>query len=197
MKTRRNPWEDVAAYPHIGRAAEVALVKGLRMLLVGPNARTAPVVAHLRQMGVDAHSLPPCPDGNYGDPVLPCKDSPSEVAKYQRRIAAFPADIKVEVPRLDTQQIIQFLRGEARYEPEQAVLARVARARELAFENGTRLTATAEPLLRAAIQQLHLDLSQVRSVIRTAVAVMRLAGKDSIGPVELAEAIQYAPRQSP
>jgi magnesium chelatase family protein len=86
-----------------------------------------------------------------------------------------------------------------------------ARARQRARFGGTRLAANADmgvaevrahcgvdgagqALLRAAVAQLHLSARAYHRVLKVARTIADLAGSEAIGPVHLAEAIQYQRR---
>ena len=76
-----------------------------------------------------AAAMNPCPCGWLGDQAQPCRCSPSQVARYQRRLSGpllDRIDLSVEVPRVDYDK----LTGLTDPEPSAAVRERVSAARE-------------------------------------------------------------------
>ena len=76
-----------------------------------------------------AAAMNPCPCGWLGDQSQPCRCSPSQVARYQRRLSGpllDRIDLSVEVPRVDYDK----LTGLTDPEPSAAVGDRVSAARE-------------------------------------------------------------------
>ncbi len=76
-----------------------------------------------------AAAMNPCPCGWLGDQAQPCRCSPSQVARYQRRLSGpllDRIDLSVEVPRVDYDK----LTGLTDPEPSAAVRDRVSAARE-------------------------------------------------------------------
>ncbi len=73
-----------------------------------------------------------------------------------------------------------------------------ARERQLQRFKGTKLTCNVEPsaekLLKAAMQQLHLSARAFHRVLKLARTIADLAGSDVITASHLAEAIQCRPR---
>ena len=76
-----------------------------------------------------AAAMNPCPCGWLGDQAQPCRCSPSQIARYQRRLSGpllDRIDLSVEVPRVDYDK----LTGLTDPEPSAAVRDRVSAARE-------------------------------------------------------------------
>ena len=76
-----------------------------------------------------AAAMNPCPCGWLGDQAQPCRCSPSQIARYQRRLSGpllDRIDLSVEVPRVDYDK----LTGLTEPEPSAAVRDRVSAARE-------------------------------------------------------------------
>jgi magnesium chelatase family protein len=158
-------------------------------------------------------AMNPCPCGYAGDPLRECTCSPTAVAKYQRRLSGpliDRIDIHVEVPRVQYEK----LTGTASGESSSAVRARVqaARERQRARFAGTSLIsnadmgpgevrqhcatdASAQSLLKAAMQQLHLSARAFHRTLKLARTVADLAGSETIGAVHTAEALQYRARR--
>jgi len=157
-------------------------------------------------------SMNPCPCGYYGDPVRECSCSAMAIARYQKRISGpllDRIDIHVEVPRVDYEK----LADKRKVEDSATVRRRVqdARERQLQRFTGTKLTCnaemgpaevrdfcqvdpSAEKLLKAAMQQLHLSARAFHRVLKLARSIADLAESDTIAANHVAEAIQYRPR---
>lgn len=157
-------------------------------------------------------SMNPCPCGFFSDPVKECSCSASAIARYQKRISGpllDRIDIHVEVPRVDYEK----LADKKQMETSATVRSRVqaARERQLQRFTGTKLTCnaemgpsevrdfcsvepSAEKLLKAAMQQLHLSARGFHRVLKLARTIADLAECDLIASNHVAEAIQYRPR---
>ena len=157
-------------------------------------------------------AMNPCPCGFYGDPVRDCTCSAMAIARYQKRISGpllDRIDIHVEVPRVDYDK----LADKRNAETSATIRARVqeARERQLLRFAGTDLTCnaemgptevrafcnveqSAEKLLKAAMQQLHLSARAFHRVLKLARTIADLAASDDILANHVAEAIQYRPR---
>jgi len=157
-------------------------------------------------------SMNPCPCGYYGDPVRECTCSATAISRYQKRISGpllDRIDIHVEVPRVDYEK----LADKRKVEDSAMVRARVQAARERQLQRfvGTKLTcnaemgpaevrdfcqvdASAEKLLKAAMQQLHLSARAFHRVLKLARSIADLAESETIAANHVAEAIQYRPR---
>jgi len=154
----------------------------------------------------------PCPCGFYGDPVRECTCSVTAITRYQKRISGpllDRIDIHVEVPRVDYEK----LADKRKVEDSATIRKRVqaARERQLQRFTGTKLTcnaemgpaevrdfcqvdASAEKLLKAAMQQLHLSARAFHRVLKLARSIADLAESEMIAANHVAEAIQYRPR---
>ncbi len=157
-------------------------------------------------------SMNPCPCGYYGDPIRECTCSVTAITRYQKRISGpllDRIDIHVEVPRVDYEK----LADKRKVEDSATVRARVqaARERQLQRFTGTKLTCnaemgpaevrdfctvdpSAEKLLKAAMQQLHLSARAFHRVLKLARSIADLAESETIAANHVAEAIQYRPR---
>lgn len=157
-------------------------------------------------------AMNPCPCGYFGDPLRECTCSSSEVSRYRKRISGpllDRIDIFIEVPRVDYEKLVDDKRGEA----SEKVRVRVEAARQVQRDrfSGSQLTCNAEMtpvevqefcrvessaqgLLRAAMNQLHLSARGFHRVLKLARTIADLDKAETIGSTHLAEAIQYRPR---
>ncbi|QBD78258.1 ATP-binding protein [Ktedonosporobacter rubrisoli] len=157
-------------------------------------------------------AMNPCPCGYYGDPVRECSCSITAISRYQKRISGpllDRMDIHVEVPRVDYEK----LADKRNIENSAIIRARVQEARERQIQRfaGTKLTcnaemgpaevrqfcsveASAEKLLKTAMQQLHLSARAFHRVLKLARTIADLAASETIGANHVAEAIQYRPK---
>ena len=134
------------------------------------------------------------------------------ITRYQKRISGpllDRIDIHVEVPRVDYEK----LADKRKVEDSATIRARAqaARERQLQRFTGTKLTCnaemgpaevrdfctvdgSAEKLLKAAMQQLHLSARAFHRVLKLARSIADLAESETIAANHVAEAIQYRPR---
>jgi magnesium chelatase family protein len=192
-----------------------ALLEGLRQPLEDRTvtlARAAGTLTFPSNFTLIA-AMNPCPCGYYGDPVRECRCAASAVARYQKRISGpllDRIDIHLDVPRVEYDQLSDKRSGE----PSSAVRERVeaARACQSARLAGTSLFTNAdmtvrelrqfavlepaaEQLLKSAVARLHLSARSYHRVLKLARTIADLAHLDMIGSTQIAEAIQYRPRQ--
>ncbi|GCE12741.1 YifB family Mg chelatase-like AAA ATPase [Tengunoibacter tsumagoiensis] len=157
-------------------------------------------------------AMNPCPCGFYGDPVRECSCSATAIARYQKRMSGpllDRIDIHIEVPRIDYEK----LADKRQVETSAMIRARVqeARERQLLRLKHVHLTCnaemgpaevrtfcevepSAEKLLKAAMQQLHLSARAFHRVLKLSRTIADLAGADLIAANHIAEAIQYRPK---
>jgi magnesium chelatase family protein len=157
-------------------------------------------------------SMNPCPCGYYGDSIRPCTCSSSTVTKYQKRISGpllDRIDIHIEVPRVDYEKLSDRRTGEL----SECVRARVEAARQVQRQRfaGSDLTCNADmrpaevrkfcvlddacrSLMKSAMTQLQLSARAYHRILKLARTIADMSGSQEIGPVHLAEALQYRPR---
>lgn len=148
-----------------------------------------------RAYGLTTYATTPCPCGNHGDPYLACTCTPEASAAWRSRPAfraALAADIVVEAAYTSVEQRMAHRQGR-RGEPDEALLAQANEARRRP-RPGKELDNASSRLLAAAIRQLQLTTEQVARVLTVARSVAQLADVPAIGPVHLAEAVQYRAR---
>ena len=155
-------------------------------------------------------SMNPCPCGYYNHPEKTCSCPPGLVQKYLNRISGpllDRIDLHVEVTPLAFSEL-----SEGRpEEPSASIRERVIRARNLQssrFGNNEGVFANAQMgsrllrevcaldspcrnLLRVAMEKLSLSARAYDRILRVSRTIADLAGKTSILPEHIAEAIQY------
>jgi magnesium chelatase family protein len=159
-------------------------------------------------------AMNPCPCGYYGDSLRPCTCAPGLVSRYQKRISGpflDRMDIFVEVPHIDYDKLSDNRLGES----SSMVQQRVTAAREIQQKrfSGSKMICNAEmapsevrafcrtedsaqSLLKAAMNQMHLSARAFHRILKLARTVADLEQSESIRAQHIAEAIQYRPRRT-
>ena len=152
----------------------------------------------------------PCPCGNFGDPGFPCRCSPGELERYQRKLSGpilDRIDMQISVPRLSPDELMAV---EPSGEDSASVRRRVERAREIQIERwkawGIRSNAEvpeallrkeahikkeARAFLRSAMGRSRLSGRGFTRILRVARSVADLAGEECVGASHVAEALAY------
>ena len=156
----------------------------------------------------------PCPCGYYGDPTHACTCSNAMVTRYQKKISGplmDRIDLVVEVARVEFEKLTALKRGETsaviRERVERARACQAARfADSELYCNADmgpsevreicRLDATGKQLMKSAMAQMGLSARAFHRVLKVSRTIADLTGEDIIGPVHLAEALQYRPKQA-
>jgi magnesium chelatase family protein len=154
----------------------------------------------------------PCPCGFFGDPVKECTCSSMMVSRYQKRISGpllDRIDIFVEVPHVDYEKLADDRMGESsemvRQRVNQASSIQKQRLEGTTFVCNSDMTPlevrefcqvepSAQSLLQAAMNQLHLSARAFHRILKLARTIADLAGAETIAASHLAEALQYRPR---
>ena len=153
-------------------------------------------------------AMNPCKCGWYGQPGGRCRCTEKSVRDYHARISGpllDRIDIIVEVPSLPYED----LRRRADAEPSAAIKARVDAAREVQrrrfasetmsnsrmgpseLDRWCALSEEGEALMRDAFTALGLTARSYDRILRVARTIADLDGAEEIGPLHLAEAVQY------
>lgn len=155
----------------------------------------------------------PCPCGNYGDQTKRCVCSSSSITRYQKRISGpilDRIDLHLEVPAVETSKLV----GNEVSESSSNIVARVERARkrqqvryqdvkrfcnaELKTKDikGLRIENAAFTLLEQAMTKLHISARSYYKLIKVAQTIADLADRDEVLSSDIAEAIQYRPKNN-
>ena len=188
--------DDIKGQEHVKRAIEVAAVGAhpIAMLSEGCTDDMLRLAEIARScFGLAVYPLTPCPCGNHGSVVKECTCTPKAIERHkttaQWRIARARAELWILVTPVSAEKLIGIRRGE----PNERVHECIAEAQQ-APAPATDLDGASQRLMTAALRQLDLSQVQYERVIAVAASVARLAGVKRIGPVHLAEAIQYRSR---
>jgi len=155
----------------------------------------------------------PCPCGFFGDPERACVCPAGTLERYRKKISGpllDRIDLYVEVPRTPYEKLSAA--GDA--EPSSSVRERVAVARKIQAERNAAFGAVtnadvrgrdlkklcpipkeAETLLLAASKNLRLSPRAIHRCLKVARTIADLAGRDAIATPDVAEALQYRPKQ--
>ena len=157
-------------------------------------------------------AMNPCPCGYYGDPVKQCTCRPYSRQQYIRKISGplmDRIDLHVQVPRVEYEDLsLQNKRGAE--EPSAVIRQRVQEARERQahrfagsgcrlnarmsrreLETFCRLDPGAEALLGQAFRSLGMSGRAHDRILKVARTIADLDHSEIIGPLHVAEAIQY------
>jgi magnesium chelatase family protein len=155
----------------------------------------------------------PCPCGFFGDPERACVCTPSSLERYRKKISGpllDRIDLYVEVPRTPYEKLAAA--GEA--ETSLVVRERVSGARAVQAERNAAYRAVtnadirgrdlkalcaipheAETLLLAASKTLRLSPRAIHRCLKVARTIADLARRAHIETADVAEALQYRPKQ--
>jgi magnesium chelatase family protein len=154
-------------------------------------------------------AMNPCPCGFFSDPNHACSCSAPQIQRYRSKISGplmDRVDIHVEVPAVAYRD----LTASAGEESSVQIRERVARARALQSKRFRRsrihcnaqmntrqiktfcaINAGCRRLLESAIETLALSARAYHRILKIARTLADLAGRESIGEEDIAEAIQY------
>lgn len=154
-------------------------------------------------------AMNPCPCGNYGSRIHPCRCSRTQIEKYRGRISGpllDRIDIQIEMPEVGFGELSDKSGGE----PSSEVRARVERARErqrarfkadgilVNAQMGSRLIKqycspdkASEQLLQRAYAELKLSARAYQRILKVARTIADVEGLEQVQLAHYAEAIQY------
>ena len=150
-------------------------------------------------------AMNPCPCGWRGHSSGKCRCTPDQVARYRGKLSGpflDRIDLMLEVPAVSEAELSTRGKGET----SAVVRQRVAAARELQLvrqgkpnaaltpaeiEQHAQPDAAAQTLLKQAMAQLGFSARGYHRILRVARTLADLAGVESVGTAQVAEAIQY------
>ncbi len=189
---------DIPGQAHLRRAVTVALTGNHSITFIGVGASLPDALAFgriCRRYGLTAYVTTPCICGSAGDPFSVCQCTPEATLAWRKRPAfqaALQADLVVEAALTTVEQRMAHRRGR-RGETDEELLAQATQARSRPRPSD-ELDGVGQRLLAAAIRQLQLTTDQIARVLAVAQSITQLADVGAIGPVHLAEALQYRSR---
>ena len=157
-------------------------------------------------------AMNPCPCGYQGDPVKPCRCTPTQISNYRHRLSGpllDRLDLQVKVSRLNWTELNTPPRGESssvvRERVEMARACQRQRFRDLPFLTNAELpgaltkdfcslASSGEKLLGAALNKFQLSTRAYFRILRLSRTIADLAQEKNILTEHLAEALQYRPQ---
>jgi len=157
-------------------------------------------------------SMNPCPCGNLGSRLQPCRCSPAEIRRYLNRISGpllDRIDMHIEVESIPSDR----LSDEVAEEPSSAIRERVERARSVQSERyrsepgGLRInaqlnartlnracpmTGRAREILKLSSEALSFSNRAYTRILKVARTIADLEGADVIDEAHVSEAVQYS-----
>lgn len=191
--------DDIAGQAHLRRAVTVALTGNHSITFIGVGTSLPDALAFgriCRRYGLTAYVTTPCMCGSAGDPYSVCRCTPEAIVEWRKRPAfqaALQADLALEAAITSARHSRRAHRRGRRGETDEQLIAQATEARSHP-RPPSELDMVSERLLAAAIRQLQLSTEQISRVLAVAQSVAQLAGVGAIGPVHLAEALQYRSR---
>ncbi len=154
-------------------------------------------------------AMNPCPCGNYGSRISPCRCTPFQIQRYQGRISGpllDRIDISVEMSEVGYSDIASKAQGES----SAAIRTRVNRARNMQraryqqegiyfnaqlpnrmLKTYCALDASSEAMLKQAFSSLHLSARAYSRILKVARTIADIEEEKMIKSAHIAEAIQY------
>ncbi|MEA1885253.1 MAG: YifB family Mg chelatase-like AAA ATPase [Thermotogota bacterium] len=151
----------------------------------------------------------PCPCGNYGDPERECTCSMRDIVRYNRKLSGpilDRIDMIIEVPRMsykeyknpqeeETSQSVRERINQAIKRQQQRfkgiACVKNSRMNQKMMKHYCRLDAISEKLLEQAVSRFKLTGRGINKILRVALTISDLDGKEKIETPHIAEAIQY------
>ncbi len=190
-------------FPEFSRRALEVLRQPLEDGIVTISRAKASLTFPARFMLVASQN--PCPCGYYGDKGKLCTCSPVLRQRYQDRISGplmDRIDLRVSVPRLTADELVQASTGEATDTIRQRVIAARQRALERqktanaylqgrALREHIKLLPSSEQFAKTMATQLGLSARGFDRLLRVARTVADLANDKTVTETHLAEAVSY------
>lgn len=149
----------------------------------------------------------PCPCGNYGNPLLECKCTPSQIAKYKRKLSGplmDRIDLFVEVPPLKYEKLVE--KEDVSY--VEKIKERVEKARQIQKERFKKektnsemslseikkfceIDSRSQTILKKLIDSGRLSARGYHKVLKVARTIADLEEKEKIASENIAEALMF------
>jgi len=158
-------------------------------------------------------AMNPCPCGHATDPVKQCICSPAQVSKYKRKISGpllDRIDLHIEIPPVKYDRLTSEKIGEE----SSSVKTRVELARQIQLNRFTneniktnsemnlqqmkkycQLDNEGQQILKTAVNNLHLSARSFHRILKISRTIADLAAQTMIKASDIAEALQYRPRE--
>lgn len=177
--------------PFVMRAIEVAMVTSRSLTVISSDKGLSEEILKFHAFLYGLNVAPPCPCGNYGDELRPCRCSVKMVAQFQNQIMLYRSDMYVKTSTYDSHQSMKIVSGESE-SFDRGIFDRVRTANKLYVDHPEIVfTEGALNLYKAFYSQRFPKFSQTLSVRKIAKSVACLAGREAIDTVDMAEALQY------
>lgn len=190
-------------FPEFSRRALEVLRQPLEDGIVTISRAKASLTFPARFMLVASQN--PCPCGYYGDKGKVCSCSPVQRQRYQDRISGpllDRIDLRVTVPRLTADELVQASTGEATATIRQRVIAARQKALERqetpnaylqgrALRKHVELSPASERFAKAMTNQLGLSARSYDRLLRVSRTIADLANDKTVTETHLAEAVSY------
>ena len=159
----------------------------------------------------------PCPCGYLSDPEKHCICTPTQIMRYQKKISGpllDRIDIHIEVPRVKYEKLSQSLPAGGVAEESKEIKKRVQSARDIQSKRfkglkiksnaaiGSRhikefckLDEKAEKIIASAMESMKLSARVYHRLLKIARTIADLEGKENITADNVAEALQYRPKE--
>ena len=156
----------------------------------------------------------PCPCGYLGDPLHECKDSMSEILRYQKKISGpmlDRIDIHLDVPAVKVENLTEQI--DINGPSSSLIRKRVQKARDIQTKRFKRekiisnsemssklikkycsLEKDSLDMLKMAVNKLNLSARSYNKILKVSRTIADLEGSQKIKATHIAEALQYRPK---
>lgn len=156
----------------------------------------------------------PCPCGFLGDPKHECKDSTSEILRYQKKISGpilDRIDIHLDIPAVKTEKLVTNKKSNSPSSRE--IRLRVQKARDIQTKRFKKekivsnsemsskliskyciLSKESDEIIKMAIEKLNMSARSYNKILKIGRTIADLENKKDIESKHIAEALQYRPK---